>query len=221
MGTFQLIRCDERSRARVGILTTPHNQIPTPVFMPVGTQGTVKGLAPDRLKGMGVTVLLGNSYHLHLRPGEQLIREAGGLHRFMSWDGSILTDCGGFQVFSLSKLVRIEEEGVTFRSHLDGSLHRFTPEVSMQIQNDIGSDIVMALDQCVGYPTSEFQQKSAMLRTLSWAKRCRDFFHSEEQQLFGIVQGGMIPEFRQYSAEKTVEIGFDGFAIGGLSVGEP
>ncbi|NLJ49163.1 MAG: tRNA guanosine(34) transglycosylase Tgt [Candidatus Atribacteria bacterium] len=221
MKSFTLIHQDEQSKARVGILHTSHGDIPTPVFMPVGTQGTVKAMAPDRLKAVGVKMVLGNSYHLHLRPGEDLIREMGGLHRFMSWDGSILTDSGGFQIFSLSDLVKIDDQGALFRSHLDGSLHCFTPETSMQIQQDIGADVVMVLDQCVGYPASDYHVKMGTDRTLVWAQKCREAFQSDSQMLFGIVQGGTLPELRKYSAEETVRIGFDGYAIGGLSVGEP
>ena len=221
MKSFTLVGQDEKTKARAGILHTVHGDIPTPVFMPVGTQGTVKAMAPDRLQAIGVKMLLGNSYHLHLRPGEDLIREMGGLHRFMAWDGSILTDSGGFQIFSLSDLVKIDDQGALFRSHLDGSLHHFTPEISMQIQQDIGADVVMILDQCVGYPASDYQVKVSTDRTLIWARKCREAFQSESQMLFGIVQGGTIPELRKYSAIETVKIGFDGYAIGGLSVGEP
>ena len=189
MKSFTLVHQDEQSKARVGILHTSHSDIPTPVFMPVGTQGTVKAMAPVRLKAVGVKMLLGNSYHLHLRPGEDLIREMGGLHRFMSWNGSILTDSGGFQIFSLSDLVKIDDQGALFRSHLDGSLHHFTPEISMQIQQDIGADVVMILDQCIGYPASDYQVKVGTDRTLVWGKKCREAFQSESQMLFGIVQG--------------------------------
>jgi len=221
MEPFTLLCKDEKTSARVGVLHTFHGDIETPVFMPVGTQGSVKSVAPDRLQEIGVKILLGNSYHLHLRPGEDIIKEAGGLHRFMSWDGSILTDSGGFQIFSLADLVQINDEGATFRSHLNGSLHRFTPETSMQIQQDIGADVVMILDQCVGYPATDYQVKTATDRTLIWARKCRDVFQSKSQLLFGIIQGGTHEALRIYSAHETVKIGFDGYAIGGLSVGEP
>jgi queuine tRNA-ribosyltransferase len=218
---FTLQTVDRGSRARLGVLHTPHGDIETPVFMPVGTQGTVKAIAPDRLREMGVQIFLCNAYHLHLRPGEDVVREAGGLHRFISWDGALLTDSGGFQVFSLTDLVRIDDEGVSFRSHLDGSLHRLTPEEAIRIQMDLGADIIMILDQCVGFPASAYEERLAMERTLRWARRAKEAFHSEEQMLFGIVQGGVDRTLREHSARETVHLGFDGYAIGGLSVGEP
>lgn len=221
MGHFRVLVADPHSKARLGILETPHGAIETPVFMPVGTQGTVKAIAPDRLKALGVQIFLCNAYHLHLRPGEDLVREAGGLHRFISWDGALLTDSGGFQVFSLAQLVRVDDEGVLFRSHLDGSLHHFTPEVTMKIQKDLGADIVVTLDECVGFPVSLERERQAAERTIHWAKRCREVFEGDRQILFGIVQGGTSPELRRFCAQKIVEIGFDGYAIGGLSVGEP
>lgn len=218
---FTVCAVDPHSRARYGILETPHGSIETPVFMPVGTQGTVKAVAPDRLKALGVRIFLCNAYHLHLRPGEELIREAGGLHRFISWDGALLTDSGGFQVLSLAQLVRIDDEGVSFRSHLDGSLHRFTPESAIRIQEALGADIIMTLDECVGFPASLERERKAAERTIRWARRCREVFSGNGQLLFGIVQGGMTRDLRQFCARKIVEIGFDGYAIGGLSVGEP
>lgn len=221
MGHFTVLGVDALSRARYGVLETSHGLIETPVFMPVGTQGTVKAIAPDRLKALGIQIFLCNAYHLHLRPGEDLVREAGGLHRFISWDGALLTDSGGFQVFSLAQLVRTDEEGVSFRSHLDGSFHRFTPEVVMRIQEALGADIIMTLDECVGFPASFERERRAAERSIRWARRCREVFSGEGQLLFGIVQGGTNRDLRQFCAQKMVEIGFDGYAIGGLSVGEP
>jgi len=189
--------------------------------MPVGTQGTVKAIAQDRLKELGVQIFLCNAYHLHLRPGEEVVKEIGGLHRFISWERALLTDSGGFQVFSLADLVRIDDRGVVFRSHLDGSLHEITPQKAMAIQMDLRADIIMALDQCVGFPASVYEEKLAMERTLRWARECREAFFSSDQLLFGIVQGGVNEDLRRESARKTVEIDFDGYAIGGLSVGEP
>jgi len=218
---FVLHKVDSNSKARLGTLYTAHGEIKTPVFMPVGTQGTVKAVAQDRLEQLGVEIFLCNSYHLHLRPGEDLIEEAGGLHSFISWRKSLLTDSGGYQVFSLTSLVGVNDEGVTFKSHLDGSLHHITPELSMKIQQKLGADIVMAFDQCVGFPASVQEEKIAAQRTLLWAKRCREIFSSPWQQLFGIVQGGTHKELRELCARETVAIGFDGYALGGLSVGEP
>ena len=221
MEHFTVLAVDPRSKARLGVLRTPHGQVETPVFMPVGTQGTVKAVAPDRLKALGVQIFLCNAYHLHLRPGEELVREAGGLHRFISWDGALLTDSGGFQVFSLAQLVRIDDEGVSFRSHLDGSLHRFIPESAIRIQEALGADIIMTLDECVGFPASFERERKAAERTVRWARRSREVFSGKGQLLFGIIQGGTNRDLRQFCARKIVEIGFDGYAIGGLSVGEP
>ncbi|HSV30469.1 MAG TPA: tRNA guanosine(34) transglycosylase Tgt [Atribacteraceae bacterium] len=221
IGHFEVLQIDNRSRARRGLLKTAHGQIETPVFMPVGTQGTVKAVAPDRLRDLGVDIFLCNTYHLHLRPGEALLRDAGGLHSFISWDGSLMTDSGGFQVFSLSALNTVDDRGVTFRSHLDGSLHTLTPESCIQIQKDIGADIVMVLDQCIGYPATLHQETTAAHRSMFWARRCKEAFCSANQLLFGIAQGGMQEDLRRWSAGKLVETGFDGYALGGLSVGEP
>ncbi len=207
--------------ARAGVLRTPHGPVETPVFMPVGTQATVKAMTPDELSGMGARIILSNTYHLFLRPGSDLIREAGGLHRFMDWDGAILTDSGGFQVFSLSDLRRVTDEGVTFRSHLDGTSHFMTPEMAIAIQEDLGSDIAMCFDECVPYPATESESMEAVLRTTRWALRCRTVHRRPDQALFGIVQGSVFEEQRIRSAEALMEIGFDGYAIGGLSVGEP
>lgn len=252
---------------RAGKLITPHGEVQTPVFMPVGTAATVKGVPQDVLEGLGVEILLGNTYHLYLRPGVETVRRMGGLHRFMSWDRAILTDSGGFQVFSLSELRKVREEGVTFRSHLDGSLHHFTPESAMEAQIGLGADIIMAFDECTEYPAERERVRDSMEMTLRWAARSKKYFeeHKHEvpwsrsqekrvaggqwsvasenplvptgeggtdhrlvttdhlcsQALFGIVQGGMDRELRRESTLRTVEIGFPGYAIGGLSVGEP
>ncbi len=208
--------------ARAGTLTTPHGTIHTPIFMPVGTQATVKTLSPNELKDCNVEILLSNTYHLYLRPGHNLIKKLGGLHKFMSWDGAILTDSGGYQVFSLSDLRHITEEGVEFRSHWDGSKHLFTPESVMEIQNALGADIIMCFDECTPYPASYDYAKTSLERTTRWAERCL-IAHSREneQALFGIVQGSMYPDLRKQSLEGLLKLDFPGYAIGGLSVGEP
>ncbi|MGA7694166.1 MAG: tRNA guanosine(34) transglycosylase Tgt [Candidatus Sulfotelmatobacter sp.] len=250
-------------QARAGRLLTPHGEIETPVFMPVGTVATVKGMPQDILEELGVQILLGNTYHLYLRPGVETVRKLGGLHRFMAWPRAILTDSGGFQVFSLNALRKVTEEGVTFRSHLDGSSHFFSPEKSMEVQIGLGADIIMAFDECTEYPADRARTKASMELTLRWAERSKKYFedHKHEvpwgssqcvvpstqcpdkgaaftqekasagnrvlgtgyftQSLFGIVQGGMDLDLRKESAERTIEIGFPGYAIGGLSVGEP
>jgi queuine tRNA-ribosyltransferase len=225
--SFELVGGDNAARA--GVLNTAHGSIRTPVFMPVGTQATVKTLAPVELERIGVEVVLANTYHLYLRPGSALIRSAGGLQKFMGWNRPVLTDSGGYQVFSLLDLNRIKEEGVTFQSHLDGSYHEFTPEKVIEIQAALGADIIMAFDECVPYPAEEDYVHLAMERTLRWAERCRcrwkdlsaEETHGWPQALFGIVQGGMYPHLRGLSAKRTVELDFPGYAIGGLSVGEP
>mgnify|MGYP000931958182 CR=1 FL=1 len=219
--TYELIKKDEATGARAGILHTPHGSFPTPIFMPVGTQASVKGVSPDELKELGAGVILSNTYHLFLRPGMELVREAGGLHRFMNWDGAILTDSGGFQVFSLGDLRKITEDGVTFRSHIDGSKKFLSPEVSMEVQMALGSDIVMAFDECVPYPADYEYAKTSTERTTRWAKRCKDAMTSESQGLFGIVQGGMYKDLREKSVADLAELDFPGYAVGGLSVGEP
>ena len=218
--SFQLLR-EEAGKGRLGQITTPHGNFTTPAFMPVGSQGTVKALAPADLHEVGAEIILCNAYHLYLRPGIEVIREAGGLHRFMGWDGPLLTDSGGFQIVSMSGLREIESEGVRFRSHLDGSLHFLTPEKVVEIQEVVGSDIMMVLDDCPPYPASFAQAKEAVALTTQWAKRSRDARRADGQALFGIVQGGGHAELRQQSAEELMEIGFDGYAIGGLSLGEP
>jgi queuine tRNA-ribosyltransferase len=219
--------------ARAGRIVTPHGEVQTPVFMPVGTQGTVKSVSQDALEELGAQIILGNTYHLYLRPGHELIRTLGGLHKFMSWERAILTDSGGFQVFSLSDLRTVNDDGVTFRSHLDGAPHLFTPERSIAIQIALGGDIIMAFDECTEHPADAARTRQSMELTLKWAKRGKDYFEKhkaevpwndprggEPQLLFGIIQGGMYADLRRESAERTVEIGFDGYAIGGLSVGE-
>jgi queuine tRNA-ribosyltransferase len=203
----------------IGARGTPHT-VETPAFMPVGTVGTVKGITPGDLKKLGAQIILGNTYHLYLRPGHQRVERLGELHRFMNWDRPILTDSGGFQVFSLSKLNKIDDEGVTFQSHIDGSTHRFTPELSMEIQRALASDIVMAFDECPPYPATPEQVRSAMSRTLSWAHRGLQVPLKPHQARFGIIQGGLYEELRVQSAKEITALPFDGFAIGGLSIGE-
>ena len=219
--TYELIRQCPETGARAGQLHTPHGSFDTPMFMPVGTQGTVKTLSPEELHTMGAGVILGNTYHLFLRPGHEIVKKAGGLHRFMNWDGAILTDSGGFQVFSLGALRKISEEGVAFRSHHDGSKQFLSPEKSMEIQMALGSDIAMAFDECTPYPADYEYACRSMRLTTRWAKRCQAVHNREDQALFGIVQGGMYADLRQESAEQLVAMDFPGYAIGGLSVGEP
>ena len=219
--TYELVKKDEATGARAGILHTPHGSFPTPIFMPVGTQASVKGVSPDELKGLGAGVILSNTYHLFLRPGIDLIKEAGGLHKFMHWDGAILTDSGGFQVFSLGDLRKITEEGVTFRSHIDGSKKFLSPEVSMEVQMALGSDIVMAFDECVPYPADYNYAKQSTERTIRWLQRCKEAMTAPNQGLFGIVQGGMYKDLREWSARETTAMDLPGYAVGGLSVGEP
>jgi queuine tRNA-ribosyltransferase len=249
-----------RGLARAGRLITPHGDVETPVFMPVGTLASVKGVSQDVLEELGVEILLSNTYHLYLRPGMETVRQMGGLHRFMSWDRAILTDSGGFQVFSLNELRKVSEEGVAFRSHLDGSAHFLSPEKAMEIQIGLGADIIMAFDECTEYPADAQRTRASMELTLRWAARCKGYFEEHKgevpwgscqpsaisrqqkqvlrfaqddtlngkddncgktQALFGIVQGGMDAALRRESAERTIDIGFPGYAIGGLSVGEP
>ncbi|MBI3365539.1 MAG: tRNA guanosine(34) transglycosylase Tgt, partial [Ignavibacteriae bacterium] len=213
--------------ARTGTAMTDHGSFQTPAFMPVGTQGTVKAIEQREIVEIGAEIILSNAYHLYLRPGTDILEQAGGLHRFMSWDKPILTDSGGYQVFSLSDLRTIEEEGVQFRSHLDGSLHRFTPERVVDIQRSIGSDIVMALDECAPYPCDREYAVSSNALTLRWAERCKKRFsatiplYSHQQALFGIVQGSVYPDIREYATKVLTDLDFEGYAIGGLAVGEP
>ena len=219
--TYELVKKDELTGARAGIIHTPHGSFPTPIFMPVGTQASVKGVSPDELHDLGAGIILSNTYHLFLRPGMDLIREAGGLHKFMHWDGAILTDSGGFQVFSLGDLRKITEEGVTFRSHIDGSKKFLSPEVSMEVQMALGSDIVMAFDECVPYPADYNYAKQSTERTIRWLQRCKEAMTAPNQGLFGIVQGGMYKALREWSARETTAMDLPGYAVGGLSVGEP
>ncbi|MBO5429203.1 MAG: tRNA guanosine(34) transglycosylase Tgt [Peptococcaceae bacterium] len=221
MFEYELIKEDKDTGARAGVFHTPHGDIQTPVFMPVGTQATVKTMTPEELKECNAQIILSNTYHLYLRPGHELVKEAGGLHSFMNWDRPILTDSGGFQVFSLGDLRKIKEEGVEFRSHIDGSKHLFTPESVMEIENALGADIIMAFDECAPYPASfDYVQKSSD-RTFRWLQRCKDAHKREDQALFGIIQGGMYKELREKSARDITSIDLPGYAIGGLSVGEP
>ena len=220
--SFKLMKTSQTSKARRGTVSTPHSQIETPVFMPVGTAATVKAMKPEDVKDLGAQIILSNTYHLYLRPGAEVIREAGGLHKFMNWDRSILTDSGGFQVFSLGDIRKITEEGVEFRSHLDGSKHMLSPEKSIQVQNALGSDIMMAFDECAPYPADKEYVKKSMEMTTRWLKRCKEAHKNTEQQsLFGIMQGGMYTDLRIESAKQIVDLDLPGYAIGGLSVGEP
>ncbi|MFR6141271.1 MAG: tRNA guanosine(34) transglycosylase Tgt [Finegoldia sp.] len=222
MFKFTLEKKSTQCKARTGTIETNHGVIKTPVFMPVGTRATVKAMNNDELKSIGSQIILSNTYHLYLKPGQEIIRKADGLHKFMNWDKPILTDSGGFQVFSLSKTRKITEEGVRFRSHIDGSKHFISPEKSMEIQNDLGSDIMMAFDECVPYPASYEYTEDSMKRTLRWLKRCKDYHkNTDKQNLFGIIQGGMYKDLREYSAKNTIDFDLPGYAIGGLSVGEP
>jgi len=218
---FTLLHKDRGSEARLGQITTPHGEIDTPVFMPVGTQGTVKSLTPERVADLGAQIVLGNTYHLYLRPGHELIRELGGLHTFMNWHRPILTDSGGFQIYSLGKLRKITEEGSSFQSHIDGSRHFISPESCMEIQGALGSDIMMCLDECVSYPADFSYAEKSLDMTLRWARRCKTARENDQQALFGISQGGKYDILRRRGIEELIDIGFDGYALGGLSVGEP
>lgn len=217
---FKVSSRDPSSAARVGEITTPHGVIPTPIFMPVGTQATVKAMTPDELTEVGVRIILGNTYHLYLRPGHELVKRLGGLHKFMQWHDPILTDSGGFQVFSLGELRKITEEGVKFQSHIDGSRHFISPEKSIEIQEALGSDIMMCFDECPPSPADFSYVEKSLAMTTRWARRCRDAKTGDDQALFGIIQGGIFPELRKRSMEQLLEIGFDGYALGGVSVGE-
>lgn len=249
MNQFIIVHQEAKTPARTGQLLTSHGMVQTPVFIPVGTVGTVKTLAPRDLSELGAEIILANAYHLYLRPGHQTIAELGGLHRFTSWDRAILTDSGGYQVFSLAGLCKVNDEGVTFQSHLDGSLHFLSPETAMTIQEALGADVIMAFDECLSYPSTYDATRQSLKRTLKWALRCRSVHQravgipsasapgesgqaldtappltslsrASGQALFGIVQGGFYPDLREEGAKALVEIGFDGYAIGGLSVGE-
>lgn len=232
MNQFIIDHQEAKTPARTGQLLTSHGMVQTPVFIPVGTVGTVRTLAPRDLAELGAEIILANAYHLYLRPGHQIIAELGGLHRFTSWDRAILTDSGGYQVFSLAGLCKVNDEGVTFQSHLDGSLHFLSPETAMTIQKALGADVIMAFDECLSYPSTYDATRHSLKRTLQWALRCRSVYQravgipsasapgESGQALFGIVQGGFYPDLREEGAKALVEIGFDGYAIGGLSVGE-
>ncbi|MFC2033059.1 tRNA guanosine(34) transglycosylase Tgt [Chloroflexota bacterium] len=219
--SFNLIKTCSDSNARTGELVTSHGLVPTPVFLPVGSQATVKALTPEDIKGIGFNMVLANAYHLYLRPGIKVTEKLGGLHRFMGWDGAILTDSGGYQVFSLSPLCRISDEGVTFRSHIDGSEHFLTPELAIKYQEALGADVIMVLDECPAYGDSREKIQEAMSRTHQWAERCCKSKKRQDQELFAIVQGGVFPELRRQSAEYLASLDFAGYAIGGLSIGEP
>jgi len=219
---YELIKTCRQTGARLGRLHTPHGVIDTPAFMPVGTQATVKAMSPEELKALGAQIILSNTYHLFVRPGHELVREAGGLHRFMNWDRAILTDSGGFQVFSLAERRKIREEGVEFRSHLDGSLLFLSPEKATEVQNALGADIIMCFDECAPYPADYDYVRNSTARTSRWAERClKAHQRPHDQALFGIVQGGMYHDLRRQSAEDLTSLDFPGYAIGGLSVGEP
>lgn len=219
---YELLHKDNKTGARRGVIHTPHGDIQTPVFMPVGTQATVKSMTPEELKEeVGAQIILSNTYHLYLRPGNKIVKEAGGLHNFMKWDKPILTDSGGFQVFSLGDLRTISEEGVEFKSHLDGSKHFFSPESVMEIEEDLGADIIMAFDECVEYPATYEYTKQSMERTTRWATRCKKAHTTKNQALFGIIQGGFYEDLRKKSAEDLINLDLPGYAIGGISVGEP
>ena len=220
--TYELQKTCPHTGARAGLLHTPHGTFQTPMFMPVGTQATVKTMTPEELKAMGSQVILSNTYHLFLRPGPELVEEAGGLHKFMNWDQAILTDSGGFQVFSLGDMRKITEDGVTFRSHIDGSKQFLSPEVATKVQEQLGSDIAMAFDECIPYPADHDYAKRSTARTTRWAHRCQEARKAHDRQgMFGIVQGGMYKDLRKQSAEELVAMDFEGYSIGGLSVGEP
>jgi queuine tRNA-ribosyltransferase len=224
MFNFQVTATSSDSGARAGVIQTEHGVIETPVFMPVGTLGSVKSLSPEELVEAGAQIILGNTYHLYLRPGCDVIDKFDGLHRFIHWDRPILTDSGGFQVFSLAKLAKLSEEGVTFQSHIDGSKHLLTPEKAIEIQTCLGSNIIMCLDNCIQYPATREQSLSALETTTRWAQRCKQAWQETENDsntLFGIVQGSMFQDLRRRSADDLMNIGFNGYAIGGLSVGEP
>jgi queuine tRNA-ribosyltransferase len=224
MFSFTVIAGSANSRARAGVLQTAHGSVDTPVFMPVGTLGSVKAVSPEELTAAGAQIILGNTYHLYLRPGCDVIQQFEGLHRFMNWDKPILTDSGGFQVFSLARLAKISEAGATFQSHIDGSRLFLSPEKVIEIQSCLGADIMMCLDECIPYPTSRDAAQKALATTTNWAKRCRDAWLCRENgqhALFGIIQGGMFRDLREKSTEALMNLDFSGYAVGGLSVGEP
>ncbi len=218
---FELIKKDTETSARLGKMITPHGAVATPAFMPVGTQGTVKALIPEQLENCGAQIILSNTYHLYLRPGHEMIKKLGGLHKFMNWPAPILTDSGGFQVYSLGALRKITEEGVVFRSHIDGARHFLTPRKAVEIQEALGSDIMMCLDECTPYPATPAETEKSLKLTVRWAKLCQEARTNNEQALFGIVQGGTYLDLRKQAVEEMIPLGFDGYALGGVSVGEP
>jgi queuine tRNA-ribosyltransferase len=218
---FELIKQDSKTSARLGKMISPHGMVQTPVFMPVGTQGTVKSMLPEEIKNCGAEIILGNTYHLYLRPGHETIQKLGGLHKFMNWPYPILTDSGGFQVYSLSALRKITPAGVMFRSHIDGSQHFLSPQKAIEIQEALGSDIMMCLDDCTPYPATLSQTEDSLALTVKWANLCTEAKTSANQALFGIIQGGTYLDLRKQAVEQTVPLGFDGYALGGVSVGEP
>jgi queuine tRNA-ribosyltransferase len=218
---FDLIKHDSSTAARLGKMITPHGMVHTPAFMPVGTQGTVKSMLPEEIKNCGAEIILGNTYHLYLRPGHETIKKLGGLHRFMNWPDPILTDSGGFQVYSLGALRKITPDGVMFRSHIDGSQHFLSPQKAIEIQEALGADIMMCLDECTPYPSTLSQTAESLALTIKWADLCRQAKTSVDQALFGIVQGGTYLNLRKQAVEQTVPLDFDGYALGGVSVGEP
>ena len=220
-GTFTVLHQDTSTRARLGVLNTAHGPVETPVFMPVGTQATVKAMSPDEIRDLGFQILLGNTYHLMVRPGPELVEHCGGLHKFMGWGGAILTDSGGFQVFSLAKLGKISEEGMTFNSHVDGAKMHLGPVEAMRVQRLLGSDIAMLFDECIPYPAEYDYARKSVERTLRWAALCREQPRAEGQIRFGIVQGGVYDDLRKRCAKELVDMEFEGYAIGGVSVGEP
>lgn len=220
--TYELIKQCGQTGARLGKVHTPHGVINTPVFMPVGTQATVKAMSPAELEEIGAEIILSNTYHLYMRPGESLVKKAGGLHKFMNWNKPILTDSGGFQVFSLADLRNIKEEGVTFKSHIDGSKHFISPEKAIQIENDLGADIIMCFDECLPYPCEYDYARDSLHRTIRWAERCKEAHkNTDKQALFGIIQGGMYKDLREESVREMIKLDFPGYSIGGLSIGEP
>ena len=221
LNDFHLIQTCPNSKARAGELVTPHGVVPTPVFMPVGTQGTVKTLTAEEVKDIGIAMVLANTYHLYLRPGIDIIAKMGGLHKFMAWDSAMLTDSGGYQIFSLAPLRQVSDDGVIFRSHIDGSQHFLTPELIVRFQEELGADIIMVLDECPAHDDSFEKVRAAMTRTHQWAERCQKSQKRPDQALYAIVQGGIFPQLRHQSAEYLTSLGFSGYAIGGLSIGEP
>jgi len=221
LNTFHLLRACPKSKARAGELLTSHGMVPTPVFLPVASQATVKTLTPEEIKSIGMKMVLANTYHLYLRPGIDVIEKMGGLHEFMGWDGAILTDSGGYQIFSLAALRQVSNEGVVFRSHIDGSQHLLTPELAIQFQEALGADIIMVLDECPAHDVSQERAQVALRRTHDWAERCLKVHRRKGQALYAIVQGGIFPELRQQSAKYLTALDFPGYAVGGLSLGEP